>query len=81
MQIHQFDESQELANMLKKSEILSMTDHAGIRCYAVTRNGQDSLIFSGNDNSGFEVFPCKAFDDAWGGSVHDLARNDKPVRS
>lgn len=74
MQIHQFDESQELANMLQKSDILTTVDHAGIRLYVVARDGRESLIFCGAGNSGFEAFPCKEFDTAWGGSVHDLAR-------
>ena len=53
MQILQIDESQELANMLEGAAILSTIDHAGIRLYVVNRDGKDSLIFSGTNNSGF----------------------------
>ena len=79
MQIIQTDQCEELSNMLEGSTVLSTIDHAGIRLYVVNRDGKDSLIFSGTNNSGFVVYPCES-DASWGGSIHDLARSAEPIQ-
>lgn len=68
------DDSQELAEILEQSEILSMVDHGGVRMYVLRCNDQDVLAFAGANNAGFVVYPPESFDAEFGGSVHDQAR-------
>lgn len=68
------DGSQELAEILEQSTILSMQDHGGIRMYVARCNGLDILIFADCSNRCFITYPCAAFDQEFGGSIHDHAR-------
>lgn len=68
------DGSQELAEILSQSTVLSMTDHGQVRMYVLHCNGQDILMFADPSNRCYTVYPCEAFDAEFGGSIHDQAR-------
>lgn len=68
------DGSQELADILEQSTILSTVDHGALRMYVLHCNDQDVLLFAGADNHCFTVYPCSSFDVEFGGSIHDAAR-------
>lgn len=75
MQTTTLNDAQELADFLKQSKVLDMTDLGAMRQYTVEFNGQDLLVFADNGSStAFVVYPPESFDAEAGGSIHDHAR-------
>jgi len=72
MQTNTID-TEQLADLLAESEILSLDDHGDVRQYVLTWNGQDILVFAGTSGA-WVVYPPESFDTETGGSTHDQCR-------
>ena len=72
MQTNTID-TQQLADLLEESEILSMDDFGGVRQYVLTWNRQDILVYAGTTGA-FVVYGPECFDLEMAGSTHDHAR-------
>ena len=73
MQVTTLD-TQQLADTLEQSRILSADDHGAIRQYVLEFDKQDILVFADSSNNAFVVYPPESLDGESGGSIHDHAR-------
>jgi hypothetical protein len=65
--------TEELADLLEQSKILSIEDKGGVRQYVLEFDNQDILVYAGTDGA-WVTYPPESFDAESGGSIHDHAR-------
>lgn len=73
MQANHID-SEQLAELLKQSNVLDMVELGSHCMYVLEFTGQDILAFADMTGAATVIYPPESFDAESGGSIHDHAR-------